>query len=75
MLNNPGSENAYLVVIVTQGAAAEAQQDLKDALLVAQLIAMAITYPFFQHIQDPLTLHLVLKKEKKKKSRKSYSHR
>lgn len=60
--SNCYSSAVYLEVLVTQGAAAEAQKDLKDALLVAQFIAVCIANASLQHTQDPLTLHLVLQR-------------
>lgn len=39
----------YLGVLITQGAATEAQKRLKDALLITQVIAVPITYAFLQH--------------------------
>lgn len=52
--------SAYLGVFITQRAVAEAQKSLKNALLVAHLIAVSVAYPVLKHTQDPLTFHFML---------------
>lgn len=52
--------SVYLGVLITQGAAAEAQKGLKDALLVTQFVAVAVTNPFLQHVHNPLPFHFML---------------
>lgn len=47
-------------MFVTQGAAAKAKEAVEDALLVAYVVAVAVTDAFLQHAQDPLTLGFVL---------------
>lgn len=59
--------SAYLGVFITQRAVAEAQKSLKNALLVAHLIAVSVAYPVFKHTQDPLTFHFMLQREEKGK--------
>lgn len=59
-------------MFITQGAAAEAQEDLKDALLVTQFVAVAVTNPFLQHMYDPLTFHFMLEKQNKKTSQSDF---
>lgn len=61
----------YLRVFVTQRAAAEAQQALKDSLLAAQVITVSVTYSFLQNTQDPLAFHLVLQEGSKSASQSS----
>lgn len=61
----------YLEVFTTQRAADEAQQDIKDPLLVTYFITASIVYPFLKHIQDPLPFNLVLQE---KKRFESYTH-
>ena len=50
----------YLGVLLTEGAAAVGQQTQEDALLAAQLVAVAVPQTLLQHPQTPLTLLLML---------------
>lgn len=60
-------ETVYLEVLLTEGAAAETQQGLKNSLLFTQFIAVSVAYAFLQHMQEPLTFHFVLQKKQKQK--------
>lgn len=61
-------ETVYLEVLLTEGAAAETQQGLKNPLLFTQFIAVSVAYAFLQHMQEPLALHSVLQNKHNKKS-------